>query len=53
MASRPGPQGQQARGPEAARQSYALEHVPVRCSRVQSLRFLQVQRVRLAAIVGC
>jgi hypothetical protein len=28
------------------------ESVPVRCSRVQSPRFLQVQRVLLAAIVG-
>ena len=29
------------------------ERVPVRCSRVQRPRFLQIQRVWLAAIVGC
>ena len=29
------------------------ERVPVRRSRVQRLRFLQIQRVWLAAIVGC
>jgi hypothetical protein len=32
MASRPGPQGHYARGPQAARQSYALRACHVRCS---------------------
>ena len=37
MASRPGPQGHQARGPEAARRATHYERVLVRCSRAQSL----------------
>ncbi len=35
VASRPGPQGRQVRGPEAARQSHTLRACPVRSSRVR------------------
>jgi hypothetical protein len=49
VASRPGPQGHQARGPEATRQSYALRACHVRCSRGSKPARLRLRRPPLPA----
>jgi hypothetical protein len=53
VASRPGPQAARSEDGKRCGRTTHYERVPVRCSRVQALRHLEVRRLLLVVTVGC